>query len=46
LDDYSFEDPVADIVESMNWDSDILAQHLDKSKLVDISYQDIISTVN
>lgn len=46
LDDYSFEDPVADIVEGMNWDSDILAQHLDKSKLVDISYQDIISTVN
>ena len=46
LDDYSFEDPIADIVESMNWDSDILAQHLDKNNLVDISYQDIINTVD
>lgn len=46
LDDYSFNDEVANIVESMNWDSDILSQHLDKSKLVDVSYQDIINTVN
>jgi hypothetical protein len=46
LDDYSFRDPIADIVENMSWTVQVLEQNLNQDKLVDISYSDVLNTVN
>ena len=46
LDDYSFRDPIADIVDNMSWTLKDLEQNLDQDNLVDISYSDVLNTVN
>lgn len=46
LDEYSFRDPIADIVDGMSRTLKDLEQNLNQDNLVDISYSDVLNTVN
>lgn len=40
------DNTIINIVENMNWNSDILSKYLHKENLNNISYEDIINTIN
>lgn len=46
LDDYSFRDPIADIVDNMSWTLSDLEQNLNHDNLVNVSHLDVLNTVN